>query len=82
VKRKANERSRLIFVPLSDKAYSLYFGRNVPSTLSSFGMVAYANRKVQETRAGLKLKGTHQLTAYADGVNLLGDNREKHKNFN
>jgi hypothetical protein len=23
---------------------------------------------------GLKLNGTHQLLAYADGVNLLGDN--------
>jgi hypothetical protein len=24
---------------------------------------------------GLKLNGTHQLLAYADGVNLLGDSR-------
>jgi hypothetical protein len=31
-------------------------------------------RKVQETRAGLKLNGTHQLLAYADDVNPLGDN--------
>jgi hypothetical protein len=33
----------------------------------------------------LKLNGTHQLLAYADDVNLLGDNRyykEKHRNFN
>jgi hypothetical protein len=29
---------------------------------------------VQENQAGLKLKGTHQLLAYADDVNLLGDN--------
>jgi hypothetical protein len=34
----------------------------------------YAIRKVQETQVGLKLNGTHQLLAYADDVNLLGDN--------
>jgi hypothetical protein len=32
----------------------------------------YAIRKVQETQVGLN--GTHQLLAYADDVNLLGDN--------
>jgi hypothetical protein len=34
----------------------------------------YAIRKVQENQVGLKLNGTHQLLAYADYVNLLGDN--------
>jgi hypothetical protein len=34
----------------------------------------YAIRKVQENQVGLKLYGTHQLLAYADDVNLLGDN--------
>jgi hypothetical protein len=34
----------------------------------------YAIRKVQENQAGLKLNGTHQLLAYDDDVNLLGDN--------
>jgi hypothetical protein len=29
---------------------------------------------VQESQVGLKLNGTHQLLAYADDVNLLGDN--------
>jgi hypothetical protein len=34
----------------------------------------YVIRKVQENQLGLKLNGTHQLLAYADDVNLLGDN--------
>jgi hypothetical protein len=29
--------------------------------------------KVQENQVGLKLNGTHQFLAYADDVNLLGD---------
>jgi hypothetical protein len=32
------------------------------------------HRKVQENQMGLKLNETHQLLAYADDVNLLGDN--------
>jgi hypothetical protein len=36
--------------------------------------VEYASRKVQENQVGLKLNGTHHLLAYADDVNLLGDN--------
>jgi hypothetical protein len=34
----------------------------------------YAFRNVQENQVGLKLNETHQLLAYADDVNLLGDN--------
>jgi hypothetical protein len=36
--------------------------------------VEYAIRKAQENQVVLKLSGTHQLLAYADDVNLLGDN--------
>jgi hypothetical protein len=34
----------------------------------------YAIRKIQKNEVGLKLNGTHQLLAYADDVNLPGDN--------
>jgi hypothetical protein len=34
----------------------------------------YAIRKIQENQEELKLNGTHQLLAYTDDVNLLGDN--------
>ena len=33
----------------------------------------YAIRKVQETNLGLDMNGTHQVLAYADNVNLIGD---------
>jgi hypothetical protein len=46
----------------------------------------YVIRKVKENQVGLKLNGTHQLLAYADNVNLLGNNIDtyegKHGNFN
>jgi retron-type reverse transcriptase len=45
----------------------------------------YAIRKVQQNQVGLKFNGTHQLLAYADDVNLLGDNIDtikKNRNFN
>jgi hypothetical protein len=34
----------------------------------------YAIKKAQENQVRLKLNGTHQLLAYADDVNLLGNN--------
>jgi hypothetical protein len=37
-------------------------------------VLKYAIKKVLENQVGLKLKGTHQLLAYADYVNMLGDN--------
>jgi hypothetical protein len=41
--------------------------------------VEYAIRKVQENQMGLKLIGTHHFLAYADDVNLLGDNIDNTK---
>jgi hypothetical protein len=40
----------------------------------------YAIRKVQENQVGLKLNGTHQLLAYVDYANLLGDITTINKN--
>ncbi|KAJ4447410.1 hypothetical protein ANN_09417 [Periplaneta americana] len=38
------------------------------------GRTQYAIRKVQDNRVGFKLNGLHQLLAYADDENMLGEN--------
>jgi hypothetical protein len=35
--------------------------------------IGYAIRRIQVNQVGLKLNGTHQLLAYADEVNILGE---------
>jgi hypothetical protein len=39
----------------------------------------YAIWKVQENQVGLELNGTYQLLAYADDMNLLGDDIKQSK---
>jgi hypothetical protein len=43
--------------------------------LFNFGF-GYAIRRVQDNQEELKLNGTHQLLAYADDVNIVGENMD------
>jgi hypothetical protein len=80
---------RLIKMCLNETHIKVRIGKHLPDSfpiqnglkrehgllplLSHFAL-EYAIMKVQENQVGLKLNGTHQFLAYADDVNLLGDN--------
>jgi hypothetical protein len=57
---------------LSD-SFPIQNGDALSPLLFNFSL-KYAIRNVQETQVELKLNGTHEVLAYADDVNLLGDN--------
>ena len=55
---------------------SLKQGAVLSPPLFNFAL-EYAIRKVQKTNCGLNINGTHQVLAYADDINLIGDDIRK-----
>jgi hypothetical protein len=73
--------ARLIKICLLETYSKVCIGKHLSESFT----IQNGLKKVQENQVGLKLNGTHQLLAYTDDVNLLGDNidtMKKNINFN
>jgi hypothetical protein len=82
---------RLIKICLNETYSKVHIGKQLSDSLPiqnglnqgdalsplNFNVALEYIRKVQENQVGLKLNGTHHPLAYADDVNLLGDNIDK-----
>jgi hypothetical protein len=67
---------RLIIMCLNETYIKIRNGLKQGHALSPFNVALEYSIKVQENQVGLKLIGTHQLLAYSDDLNLLGDNTD------